>query len=130
MDRQKMLDNFLKIGVPAGPCTGVGTYICRYIKDGHVGCAIGCQPGFREQFGKKVEAWEQATQGGDIRCLLNKFPEIEPFFDLDPKNNDEDFRFLTDLQEMHDQDEWKPNKLPKERVEDFCKTWRLSNACV
>ncbi len=135
MDRQKLLDDFISATAGKGQCTVDGGTQCLYIKEGHPGCAIGCQPGFREKFGK--EEWIRKNPNIDSLLTGNEGQEtqlaVEEFFgvvhrpeDADYSGDGGDVHFLSKLQELHDGSAWEENgELCKEYLDDFCELWKL-----
>jgi len=86
---------------------------CRYFVDGHPGCAIGCQPGFKKAFRGKI------NEGTSIKglCYLKK---VREFFGITKAT---DVEFLEDLQELHDEvTNWRRDgkHLRAESLKAFC----------
>lgn len=119
MDRQVVLDNF--VTATRGLGQTVSNYgDCLYFPDNHPGCAIGCQPGFREKFKDSV------TEGVDIGSLLTDNAEVRNFFQVSDVE-DEDWDFLDTLQTLHDTDEdWYRKNLKKGPLRKFCQKWKLT----
>ncbi len=137
MDRQKIFDNFV------GALNGIGRCIqpnrptgptpsCIYVKEGHPGCAIGCQPGFREKFGEKdwvvantgmfsiLDTWVEDVAPEDPDGIeVSEFFGVENYLDVD---------FLQALQDFHDDrynwDDRDSNLLPI-NLSAFCAGWGL-----
>lgn len=130
MDRQQSLDNFIAATKGKGQCLD-DTSHCRYTHEAHPGCAIGCQPGFREIFGEMkwvsdnitIEAVLDGTEGQEIQTA------VEEFFDIDhgPDWVDgyEDVDFLVALQNLHDGSGWEDGKIYHTDLVDFCEYWDL-----
>ncbi len=99
--------------------------ICSYFPDGHPGCNIGCQPGFRERFEGKIEPMgvDDVIDEEDIGR------EVADFFGIE---NWDDRCFLVDLQDLHDVDaNWAGQELNQRKKWDrtslaaFATKWGL-----
>ncbi len=137
MDRQQILDNFIAATEGKGPCHDAEDS-CQYIHPNHPGCAIGCQPGFKEKFGKEkwvidncgIEGVLDGTESEEVQTA------VEEFFDIVPRNFDDydydygdaygdgDGNFLVSLQELHDDSDWN-GQICSHSLERFCEVWKL-----
>jgi len=92
--------------------------VCCYIPENpHPGCAIGCQPGFREAFAD----CDPDGSFSRVGLLERQFPE--QFKHVFGEVGHDDINFLTELQDLHDDFySWSGNglKLKKSVVEEFC----------
>lgn len=117
MDRQRLLDNFYSITKGKGPCAFMGT--CQYFKDGHPGCAIGCQPEFQE-WSKDfcIEKKMEINELGAVYKVLERFPELKRILGVKTSG---DRSFLSRLQSLHDDAQnWEGDNLEKTVVNEFC----------
>ncbi len=78
----------------AGPCFDPVSKMCKYVKVGHPGCAIGALPQFKELLLKNPELGE--VKGG-ITNMCSSFEAAKEVFG-------NDLFFWGDLQELHDGD--------------------------
>ncbi len=121
MDRQRLLDNFVRATYGKGravhPSGADGRGRCAYVLEGHPGCGIGCQPGFREAFGENPRVCG-ATVG--IRTLIERVPEVGEFFGAKNLYN---LEHLVSLQILHDRaGHWtSEGTLRREVLEAYCK---------
>ncbi len=142
MDRQQLLDNFVTACNGKGRAMqlkrlhGISSAGCVYIKNGHPGCAIGCQPGFREKFGEKEWVIENCGIGSVLDGWLdNRTPpedadgvDVSEFFGIE---NVEDVKFLSDLQDFHDLvRHWDGTKIVQYKLASFCLNWSLKRPQV
>ena len=114
MDRQALLDNFVKAVNGKGRAVNKNA-LCSYFLEGHPGCAIGCQPGFREKFKSKLP-----DEGGIPVHFTGPYrKDLKEFFGIE--SGGEGVRFLFSLQQLHDiRDNWTGNYLRAEVLEEFC----------
>ncbi len=126
MNRQQLLDNFIFATAGKGQCTVTGSPECLYVKEDHLGCAIGCQPGFREKFGKKAWVVENALLDDVLLGTLWGTEEkaaAQEFFG-NPDSND--IEFLRSLQGLHDlREHWDGKEIKPEALQSFCEHWKL-----
>ena len=133
MDRQALLNNFVeRVNGKGRSIKSHSHSVCKYVKEEHPGCAIGCQP-LMAPFVDEMKEADEAEKGkffedSGIRSLIEMHPQvaialgvgeggIDPEFDMD---------FLVDLQSLHDtQSNWYNNTLYKSEVESFCRTYEL-----
>ena len=105
MNRQALLDNFIIATHGKGCSNAPGTANCLYFPDDHPGCAIGCQPGFKEQFKRRISEGcgvDDLCGIGSGRTALQR--DVRAFFGVESK---EDVVFLCCLQDLHDhQEHW------------------------
>lgn len=112
--KQELLDNFIHSVNGRGPATdGRGT--CRYVMEGHPGCAIGCQPEL-EPFKHRMAPVEDS-----VDYLLRKFPAIGEAL-CGAERGWEDISYLQALQRLHDfEGNWSEDgKILHLAVERFC----------
>ena len=134
MDRQKLLDSFISTTAGDGQCVDTEG-MCQYVHDHLPGCAIGCQPGFREKFGE--EEW--VTDNLGIVGILNgedgieTQAAVEEFFGVVHRVDDDnasvddrsDVHFLGKLQELHDASGWEDGQIYHPSLVCFCEYWDL-----
>jgi len=123
---QELLNNFVS------SCNGVGRAVrhdeyeeevCCYIPQDHPGCAMGCQPGFREAC--LASCTEIDDDGIHIRAVKEYFPEL--FKTIFGETDDQDVNFMVELQNLHDESfNWSGNKIKLNRIKQFCSKNRLS----
>ncbi len=122
MNKQALLNNFVQTAHEHGQA--MENDECAYFPEDHPGCAIGCQPGFREEFQDIMTDGD--TAGETIQTLIH-YDDIgrrmKKFFKI---RTEVDERFLSDLQGLHDaRDNWKRSRLTAECVDEFCDEWKL-----
>ena len=124
MNRQELLENFVTATRGKGQAkTGSA---CSYFPKDHPGCAIGCQPGFRDKFESIMEDSEKIADRlhGDMYSQENGISDqLSLFFDID---SDSDVTFLDSLQSLHDDTEWVDGCLSQDFIDDFCKEFDLA----
>ncbi len=131
MNRQQIFTNMVTIlhgkGQGKQQYGPGGDPVCSYFPEGHPGCAIGCQPGFREKFEDKLRA--SGDNECDISTVLDSFPDVRDFFGIEfsPRSDSDDYEFLSDLQELHDSaNNWtKRKRFRCKSLADFAKEWDL-----
>ena len=137
MNKQALLDNFVAAVNGKGQSRGLnadGQMKCVYFKDGHPGCAIGCQPGFKDAFGPL----NLPNMQGIADLFHNKgawYDRIRAFFSMD---TEEDDCFLVDLQDLHDTEaSWRyedsglrPMSLNPIKIRDFAEMWHLQTPAI
>jgi len=127
MNRQELLDNFVRATNGKGRAVLAKGSICSYFPEGHPGCSIGCQPGFRERFKgrmrdeRAIKYWlrktEPANGSGDEQLAA----DLMEFFGLD---DDQDIEFLSALQLFHDATgNWIGLGIDPKSLAVFCETW-------
>lgn len=130
MNKQKVLENFVLATDGKGRSlrkTNSKTELCCYFPKDHPGCAIGCQPGFREKFGNRQDTDMIADwflESDELEAKLNAFFQIIPESteDIDAVN------FLSDLQDFHDKrNNWnEDNCIKPTALKQFCAKWELN----
>ena len=125
MNRQLMLENFVKAthGLGRGLFPGM-QHQCAYFSENHPGCAIGCQPGFKEKFEGQINVEIGIVDLFDRETSIGK--DLMSFFDV---KHQDDVDFLDHLQAFHDEiDNWNDDgTIVKEHLDEFCKDEELNN---
>ena len=118
MDRQKIYDNF--VTALDGKGQALDGASCVYFKDGHPGCGIGCQPGFRERF-ETITPGSNKRRFGDNESIDVIWSEVREFFgSTDDGSEDGDLGFMMAIQTHHDDEEnWDGDNLRKARLKEF-----------
>ena len=125
MDKQAILENF--VTATRGKGQAKHGKACSYFPDGHPGCAIGCQPGFREKFEHIMEASDTIVDRlhGDVYDREDGVrDQLRSLFGVE---NDGDVDFLGSLQELHDETEWVDDSVSQDFLDDFCKEFDLAH---
>jgi len=118
MNKQKLLDNFLTIVNSKGRAVNDDGLCLYFPKDDHPGCAIGCQPGFRERFKDNPD-----IKGGIYGVIVSS-KEVCIFLEVEVV---EDKNFLSDLQGLHDDAfNWNNLNLKPEAITAFKTSWELN----
>ncbi len=125
MNRQLILENFITATHGLGQGLFPGTKSrCAYFPESHPGCAIGCQPKFKEQFKGKIN-----VDIGIVELLAgNKGLEkkLISFFKI---KGDGDIQFLSSMQDFHDEPyNWNDDgTIKKKHLDEFCDDWELNS---
>lgn len=142
MNRQRIFEHFVKTCGRLGRCTipntsanGVKAY-CEYAKEGHPGCAMGCQPEFHQActtFGvepRKINGpiYDLCMRDNDTDLL----PElVKAVYDAFGAQSLEDKQFLRKLQVLHDEEHhWDGLVLSQFKVDDFARDNNLQTVLV
>lgn len=128
--KQQFLNNFIQRVNGKGQAFDTIEHNCRYVFPDHPGCAIGCQPQF-EPFKNELKDSTRRfaillTGSGteDIAEQINLAERLKQAFNIEA---DDDIYFLSSLQNLHDEQfNWKGKQLKRERVEHFCKRYKLT----
>lgn len=116
--KQKFLNTFIERVNGKGQALQDGS--CMYVKEGHPGCAIGCQPEF-EPF-KEIYKYNYS----DTAYGLARNPNFCSAFGIE---DEVDTRFLDTLQILHDgYDHWnkETGRIRRQVVEEFCTVHALT----
>ncbi len=131
MNRQAILENFVRATHGKGRGKEKDISACSYFPEDHPGCAIGSQPGFREQFEGRMSDEDDIRDWMDEECdRAQDNPEISKdlldFFEVDV--NTDDIDFLTGVQCFHDQERnWNGKReLKQSSLEAFAEEWELT----
>lgn len=133
--QQKLLNRLVSQLHGIGRCVLDGTNICQYVKEGHPGCGIGCQRGFRtlarkhkfDKMGGSGLAISFYVQRAEMFCITQDLHRILGLDLTDDKIADvAGTNFLCSLQTLHDnKDYWRGKLLKKGAVRRFVEHWGL-----